>query len=202
MVLSVSGKTMNGKEYPLICRNKIWISIQGRFLLFHIKNNIFLRAVNRKPYCFTSLQIIAMTLRLAYGADQSSVKQRPAYHHHITSTSEVKVSWFLILPRQNTRVATSLLSSGHHIWLYIGFVVRWAMLFSLSNLIRLFSKPVIILSTFYSLKLKNNLYYLIYTFLRKCILYVLKSTVKNAMYFLIFFVLVLSKHYFNNQLSL
>lgn len=96
MVLSVSGKTMNGKEYPLICRNKIWISIQGRF-----QKQYFLRAVNRKPYCFTSLQIIAMTLRLAYGADQSSVKQRPAYHHHITSTSEVKVSWFLILPRQN-----------------------------------------------------------------------------------------------------
>lgn len=38
----------------------------------------FIRAVNRKPYGFTLLQIIAMTLRLAYGADQSSVKQRRA----------------------------------------------------------------------------------------------------------------------------
>lgn len=52
----------------------------------------FIRAVNRKPYGFTSLQNIAMTLGLAYGADQSSVKQRRACHHHITSTSEVKVS--------------------------------------------------------------------------------------------------------------
>lgn len=138
----------------------------GKIPSLSYQKQYFIRADNRKPYGFTSLQNIAMTLRLAYGADQSSVKQRPADHHHITSTSEVKVSWFLIIYHDKiasivslTRVSTSLLSSGHHIWLYIGFVVRWAMLFSLSNLIRLFSKPVIILSTFYSLKLKNNLYY-------------------------------------------
>lgn len=140
----------------------------GKIPSLSYQKQYFIRAVNRKPYGFTLLQIIAMTLRLAYGADQSSVKQRRAYHHHITSTSEVKVSWFLIIYHDKiasvvslTRVSTSLLSSGQHIWLYIGFVVRWAMIFSLLNLIRLFSKPVFNLSTFYSLKLKTNLYYLI-----------------------------------------
>lgn len=64
----------------------------GKIPSLPYQKQYFIRAVNRKPYGFTSLQIIAMTLRLAYGADQSSVKQRPAYHHHITSTSEVKVS--------------------------------------------------------------------------------------------------------------
>lgn len=137
----------------------------GKIPSLSYQKQYFLRAVNRKPYCFTSLQIIAMTLRLAYGADQSSVKQRPAYHHHITSTSEVKVSWFLILPRQNcfycffNESIYLLIILGASYMVVHWFVVRWAMLFSLSNLIRLFSKPVINLSTFYSLKLKNNLYY-------------------------------------------
>lgn len=64
----------------------------GKILSLSYQKQYFIRAVNRKPYGFTLLQIIAMTLRLAYGADQSSVKQRRACHHHITSTSEVKVS--------------------------------------------------------------------------------------------------------------
>lgn len=72
MLHSVSGKTMNGKEYSLNCKKKKKKKnlYPKKIPSLSIQNNILNVYVNRKRYGFTLLQVIAKTLRLVYSADQ------------------------------------------------------------------------------------------------------------------------------------